>query len=115
MLLVYFIGKEKLVPPAQLAHLIDLVMVHYVEKTYVENDFKLSRVANVEVKVDGEGLLKESKATQQGKEYNIVKDYTELKKIIEGEVGKVVDPDQIDITFDVKIFLHSDEERRVTY
>lgn len=47
MLLVYFIGKEKLVPPAQLDHLIDLTMVHYVEKTYVENEFKLSRVANL--------------------------------------------------------------------
>lgn len=59
MLLVYFIGKEKLVPPEQLAHLIDLVMVHYTEKTYVENDFKLARVANLEVKVEG-GLTKES-------------------------------------------------------
>lgn len=35
MLLVYFIGKEKLVEKKQLSHLIDLVMVHYVEKTYV--------------------------------------------------------------------------------
>lgn len=35
MLLVYFIGKEKLLSPEQLSHFIDLVMVHYVEKTYV--------------------------------------------------------------------------------
>lgn len=37
MLLVFFIGKEKLVSKEQLDHLVDLVMVHYVEKTYVEN------------------------------------------------------------------------------
>lgn len=65
MLLVYFIGKEKLVAPAQLAHLIDLVMVHYVEKTYVENEFKLSRVANLEVRVNEEGLVKKNVAKEE--------------------------------------------------
>jgi hypothetical protein len=54
MLLVYFIGREKLVSPEKLNHLIDLVMVHYVEKTYVENEFKLSRVANIDVKLNNE-------------------------------------------------------------
>lgn len=52
MLLVYFIGKQKLVDKKELDHLIDLVMVHYVEKTYVENEFKLSRVAGLEIKLD---------------------------------------------------------------
>ena len=52
MLLVFFIGKEKLASKVQLDHLIDLVMVHYVEKTYVENEFKLSRVANLEIKAE---------------------------------------------------------------
>jgi hypothetical protein len=37
MLLVFFIGREKLTTPAKLDHLVDLVMVHYVDKTYVEN------------------------------------------------------------------------------
>jgi hypothetical protein len=75
ILLVFFIGREKLAPPAQLAHLVDLVMVHYVEKTYVENEFKLSRVANVEVKVDEEGLVKQG-PTSEEKEFNRVKDYS---------------------------------------
>ena len=58
MLLVYFIGKEKLVSRAELGHLIDLVMVHDVEKTYVENEFKLSRVANLEFKIkEDEGFI----------------------------------------------------------
>jgi hypothetical protein len=35
--------------------------------------------------------------------------------MVEGDVSKVVDTDKMDITFDVKIFMHSDEERRVTY
>lgn len=52
MLLVFFIGREKLLPPEKRDHFIDLVMVHYVEKTYVENEFKLARVANIEVKIN---------------------------------------------------------------
>lgn len=35
MLLVYFIGREKLLSPERFSHFVDLVMVHYVEKTYV--------------------------------------------------------------------------------
>jgi hypothetical protein len=114
MLLVYFIGKEKLVPPAQLAHLIDLVMVHYVEKTYVENEFKLSRVANLEVRVDEEGLVK-GKSVKEENEFNTVLNFSELKKIVDNDVSKVVDVDKMDISFDTKIFQHADEERRVTY
>jgi hypothetical protein len=47
MLLVHFIAQEGLLCGAELSHLIDLAMVHYTEKTYVENDFKLGRVANL--------------------------------------------------------------------
>lgn len=35
--MVFFIGREKLLPPEKRDHFVDLVMVHYVEKTYVEN------------------------------------------------------------------------------
>lgn len=48
MLLVSFICQEELLSKAELSHLIDLAMVHYTEKTYIENDFKLARVANLE-------------------------------------------------------------------
>jgi hypothetical protein len=50
MLLVHFIAKEELLSGPEMSHLIDLAMVHYTEKTYVENDFKLARVANLEFK-----------------------------------------------------------------
>lgn len=49
------------------------------------------------------------------KEFNIVKNYEQLKQIVNSQISKVVDTDKIDLTFDTKIFLHSDEERRVTY
>ena len=35
MLLVFFMWKEKLLEGERLDHYLDLVMVHYVEKTYV--------------------------------------------------------------------------------
>lgn len=106
ILLVYFIGREKLVPPAQLTHLIDLVMVHYVEKTYVENEFKLSRVANLEVRIE-EGLVKESSKNEEGG-FNRILNYTQLKKVVENDIGKMVDVDKMDVTFETKIFMHLD-------
>ena len=115
MLLVYFIGKEKLVSRAELGHLIDLVMVHYVEKTYVENEFKLSRVANLEFKIkEDEGLIGQVKGMKHA-EKNVIKDYEHLKKVVEEQVSSAVDSDKIDIEFSEKIFLHNDEDRRVTF
>lgn len=109
MLLVYFIGKEKLVDKKELDHLIDLVMVHYVEKTYVENEFKLARVAGLEVKIDEkEELINEEKGYTKMSEKNIVRNYDHLKKIVDEEVTSVVNNDKLDIEFSEKIFMHND-------
>lgn len=48
-------------------------------------------------------------------EFNKLKSFDELKKVIEQEVGASVDSTKVDISFDTKIFQHNDEERRVTY
>lgn len=71
-------------------------------------------MANIEVKVDEEGLLKKGFKEEEN-EFNLPLNYAEIKKLANDEVGKVVDTDKMDITFDTKIFQHSDEERRVTY
>lgn len=44
-----------------------------------------------------------------------MKNFDELKKVVEQEISASVDSDKVDISFDTKIFQHSDEERRVTY
>ena len=93
-------------------------MVHYVEKTYVENEFKLSRVANIQIKVkEDEGLLKEGKmqTEKEAIEKNIIRNYEHLKKVVDQQVSSMIDNDKIDIEFSEKIFTHDDEERRVTY
>lgn len=64
--------------------------------------------------MDEEGLVK-GKVTNEGQELNVVMNFSELKQLVDSEVGKVVDTDKMDISFDTKIFLHADEERRVTY
>ena len=38
-------------------HLVELALVHYAEKTYVENEFKIFRVADANL--DGEGNMEE--------------------------------------------------------
>ena len=93
-------------------------MVHYVEKTYVENEFKLSRVANIQIKVkEDEGLLKEGKmqTEKEAIEKNVIRNYEHLKKVVDQQVSSMIDNDKIDIEFSEKIFTHDDEERRVTY
>lgn len=65
-----------------------------------------------------EEILKEESETQEKKnpyEFNKLKNFDELKKVVEQEIAASVDSDKIDITFDTKIFQHGDEERRVTY
>jgi predicted ATP-dependent serine protease len=37
MLIIYYISKEGKLPKPKLDHLVDLALVHYAEKTYVEN------------------------------------------------------------------------------
>ena len=49
------------------------------------------------------------------KNYNVIKDNDELNQLVESEISEAVDCDKIDIVFDPKIFMHNDEERRVTY
>lgn len=49
------------------------------------------------------------------KEFNTIKDYDSLKKLVDHEVSSTVDTEKMDIQFSEKIFLHNDEERRVTY
>ena len=57
-------------------------MVHYVEKTYVENEFKLARVANIEIKEqEKEGLMKEGNYEKKMFEKNIVRDEKHLKEL----------------------------------
>ncbi len=115
MLLVFFIGKEKLATKEQLDHLIDLVMGHYVQKTYVENEFKLARVATVEVHAEGkESLAKEAKLGHIA-EKNMIKGPADLKKIVEEEASNVIDNGKIDIEFSEKIFMHNDDDKRVTF
>jgi phage-related baseplate assembly protein len=100
MLLVFFIGREKLVSKEQLNHLIDLVMVHYVEKTYVENEFKLARVANLSIHVEeNESLVKEGefKPNEKQLQKNIVKGPEDLKKIVDEEASSIMDSNKIDI------------------
>lgn len=46
---------------------------------------------------------------------NIVKGPDDLKKIVNDETTSLMDNKQMDIDFSPKIFLHTDEERRVTY
>jgi hypothetical protein len=41
---------------------------------------------------------------EEGNEFNIIKNYQELKKVVEKQVSEVIDTDKIDITFDTKIF-----------
>jgi hypothetical protein len=48
-------------------------------------------------------------------EKNIVRNYDHLKKIVDEEVSSVINNDKIDIEFSEKIFMHNDEERRITY
>lgn len=47
MLLVYYLALEHKLSKEKLYHYVDLVMVHYAEKTFVENEFKMSRVASI--------------------------------------------------------------------
>ena len=48
-------------------------------------------------------------------EKSIIRDYQHLKKVVNDEVTSVVDNEQMDVEFSEKIFLHNDEERRVTF
>ena len=48
-------------------------------------------------------------------EKNIIKNADHLRKVADEEVSKIIDNDKMDIEFSEKIFLHNDEEKRVTY
>lgn len=83
----------------------------------MENEFKLARVANILINEnEKEGIMKkEGMQEEKMMEKNIVKDSKHLKKISDDEVGSVINSNKIDVEFSPKIFMHTDEERRVTY
>jgi hypothetical protein len=50
LILIFYISREGRISEEKLKHLVDLALVHYCEKTYVENEFKIFRVCEIEVK-----------------------------------------------------------------
>lgn len=54
MIVIFYISKEGRISQEKLDHLVDLALVHYCEKTYVENEFKIFRVADFRVKDQGQ-------------------------------------------------------------
>ena len=49
MLIAFYIFKEGRLEKEKALHLVDLALVHYAEKTYVENEFKIHRVAEIKL------------------------------------------------------------------
>ena len=57
-LIVYYIFREGRISEEKAKHLVDLALVHYTEKTYVENEFKIFRVVDVKLKEEKDKNLK---------------------------------------------------------
>jgi len=47
MIIIFYIAKEGRVSKEFIDHLAELALVHYCEKTYVENEFKIFRVCEI--------------------------------------------------------------------
>lgn len=55
MIMIFYISREGRISKEKLNHLVDLALVHYCEKTYVENDFKIFRVCELKVEEEHKG------------------------------------------------------------
>lgn len=65
---------------------------------------------------DKESLVKENELPgKKMMEKNVIKGSVDLKKIVEEEAACLMHNNKVDIDFSEKIFLHNDEEKRVTF
>lgn len=114
MLIVFYISQEKRLDADKIKHLADLALVHYAEKTYVENEFKIFKVAEVKL---GSLDKKEGEDEDHKKmgEVSALFGEEELKKLVDKELGRYISETCINVELNDKIFLHEDDEKRVTF
>lgn len=48
LIYIFYIAKEGRLNKEQVAHLVDLAIVHYTEKTFVEHEFKLNKFIDIQ-------------------------------------------------------------------
>lgn len=110
MLITFYIAEEGRLEKSRVMHLVDLALVHYAEKTYVENEFKIFKVADVKLTIGGEVL------DEKMPEINAILDDSELKTIVDKEFKAALSADtSMHVELSEKIFRHEDEEKRVVY
>lgn len=93
-------------------HLVDLALVHYTEKTYVENEFKIFKVADV--KMGMQEKMGQDISDKFG-DLNTILNDNELKAIVDKDLNLFLAESCMTIECSEKIFRHEDEERRVVY
>lgn len=90
-----------------------MCMVHFCEKTFVENQFKIERVGKISEEI-GKKMFNKGKIKKLG-DSNLILNEKALGILVDENIKMALNVNEAEITLSDKIFTHDEEDKRVTY